>query len=338
MMKPGVIITNWVHPEVIEFLRQDCEVKANSTHNPWSREEILSYAKEAEAIMVFMSDGIDEDFLRACPQLKVIAGALKGYDNFDVDACTRHGVWFTIVSDLLTVPTAELAIGLLIGLTRHILEGDRFIRSGRFRGWSPRFYGTGMANHTLGIIGMGAVGQAIAERLVGFKMKTIYSDSILLAKEKEEVLKVAYVCLKDLLKNSDFVILTVPLYPDTKHLINESTLAQMKPGSFLINICRGSVVDEKAVANSLATGHLAGYAADVFEMEDWARIERPDNIPPALLDNAKHTLFTPHLGSAVDHARREIAMEAAQNILQALSGKIPQGAINQPLPCREQLI
>lgn len=327
MMKPHVVITNQVHPEVIEFLSQYCEVKANSSPNPWSREEILSYTKEAEAIMVFMSDSINEDFLKECPKLKIIAGALKGYNNFDVGACTRHGIWFTIVPDLLTVPTAELAIGLLIGLTRRIVEADRFIRSGKFKGWAPRFYGVGLANRTVGIVGMGAVGQAIAETMIGFKTKIIYYDLIRLTKEKEEALKATYVCLEELLKNSDFVILAVPLNAGTKHMINNTTLAQMKQGSFLINIGRGSVVDEKAVANSIAIGHLAGYAADVFEMEDGGDI---GHIPQAFLEDVEHTLFTPHLGSAVNDIRREIAMRAAQNILQALNGKIPQDAINQP--------
>lgn len=166
-MKPKVILTHRVHPEVIEFLAEHCEVIPNPTHETLARDEILRRAKDAEAIMTFMPDRVDEAFLRACPQLHVVGCALKGYDNYDVDACTRHGVWITNVPDLLTIPTAELTIGLLIGLTRNVLAGDRFVRSGQFNGWRPALYGSGLTGKTLGIIGMGAVGQAIAQRLIG---------------------------------------------------------------------------------------------------------------------------------------------------------------------------
>jgi len=330
LIKYRVVITHWVHPEVIEFLSQSCEVIPNTTRDTLPREEILKRARDAHAIMAFMPDTVDEDFLSRCPELKIVACALKGYDNFDVGACTRHGVLLTIVPDLLTIPTAELTIGLLIGLTRRILESDCFIRSGKFKGWRPELYGTGLAGHTLGIIGMGAVGQAVARRLTGYEMNVVYSDPVPIAKEKEEAYGLTRVSFEDLLACSDFVVPMVPLKPKTMHLINATTIARMKPCSFLINICRGSVVDEQAVVDALASGHLAGYAADVFEMEDWARPNRPRSIPQALLDNVSQTFFTPHLGSAVDNVRREIAMEAARNILQALDNRTPQGAVNKP--------
>jgi phosphonate dehydrogenase len=162
-------------------------------------------------------------------------------------------------------------------------------------------------------------------------MKVLYEDIVPLPKEKEEAWGLRPVSLEDLLAKSDFVMPLVPLKPDTFHLINSRTIARMKPGSYLINICRGSVVDEEAVAQALASGHLAGYAADVFEMEDWARVDRPRSIPRALLDDTDHTFFTPHLGSAVDEIRREIALEAARHILQALNGEKPDGAVNSPV-------
>lgn len=330
MAKPQVVITHWVHTEVIDLLRKRCEVIPNTTRETFSRAEILRRAKEAEAIMVFMPDSVDEDFLSACPNLRIVSAALKGYDNFDVDACTRHGVWFSIVPDLLTAPTAELTIALLLGITRHLLEGDRFIRSGGFSGWRPLLYGTGLMGRTAGIVGMGALGQAISERLLGFRMKVIYHDPVRLPREREEAYQLTRVSLEELFAGSDFVVLAVPLKPDTLHLINKQAIAKMKGGSFLINTCRGSVVDEQAVAEAVASGHLAGYAADVFEMEDWARTDRPHHISPALLENTVQTLFTPHLGSAVDDIRRGIALEAAYNIIEALNGQRPKGAINSP--------
>ncbi|HQS81388.1 MAG TPA: phosphonate dehydrogenase [Thiobacillus sp.] len=329
-MKPKVILTHRVHPEVIELLAEHCEVIPNPTHETLARDEILRRAKDAEAIMTFMPDRVDEAFLRACPRLRVVGCALKGYDNYDVEACTRHGVWITNVPDLLTIPTAELTIGLLIGLTRNVLAGDRFVRSGQFNGWRPALYGSGLTGKTLGIIGMGAVGQAIAQRLIGYEMRVLYTDPVALPKEKEEQWSLDRVELSALLAASDFVVPMVPYRDETLHMIDSSALARMKTGAYLINTCRGSVVDEQAVVEALASGRLAGYAADVFEMEEWARPHRPHVIPQALLDDSERTLFTPHIGSAVDAVRIEIELEAARNILQALRGEIPQGAINRP--------
>jgi phosphonate dehydrogenase len=328
--KPIVVITHWVHPEVIDFLSQDYAVIPNLTRETLPRAEILRRAREAQALMAFMPDYIDEAFLEACPNLKVIAAALKGYDNFDVAACTRRGVWLTIVPDLLTIPTAELALALLLGLTRHLREGDRLIRSGQFQGWRPILYGTGLTGKTLGIVGMGSVGKALAQRLAGFEMKLLYTDQKPLASEQAEKLGVEFVDFEVLLRRSDIVVPLLPLTPQTLHLFNAQTIAKMKPEALLINVGRGSVVDEAAVAVALEAGKLAGYAADVFEMEDWARADRPRQLHPVLIENEARTFFTPHLGSAIEEVRREIALEAARNIRQALQGEVPQGAVNRP--------
>jgi len=328
-MNHRVVITSWVHQEVIQLLEQSCEVIPNNEREPLPHEEILRRTQDAHALMVFMTDSIDDDFLGACPNLKIVAAALKGYDNFDVESCTQRGVWFTIVPDLLTIPTAELAVGLLIGLTRKTLDGDHFIRTGQFKGWRPKLYGTGLACRCLGIVGMGALGQAVAKRLAGFDMDLLYTDKLPLAEDAERAWVLSRVSLDSLLGRSDFVLLSVPLTADTFHLVDEKALAKMKPGSFLVNVGRGSVVDEQAVASALQSGHLAGYAADVFEFEDWVRKDRPTCIPPSLTETSD-TFFTPHLGSAVDDARRKIALEAARNILQAFEGTRPDCAINRP--------
>ena len=330
-MKPKVVITQWVHPEVIELLSKDCEVFTNPTRSPLEPFEIMRRAKDADAIMTFMPDSVDEKFLNACPKLQVIGCALKGYDNYDIDACTRRGVWVTIVPDLLTIPTAELTIGLMIGLTRNIRAGDSTVRSGAFKGWRPELYGMGLTGKKLGIIGMGAVGQAIVERLSGFHMRIVYSDPRPLSKDREAELQATYVKYEDLLRDSDIIIPMVPMSTNTFHMIDASAIASMKRGAYLINTGRGSVVDEQAISAALARGHLAGYAADVFELEEWMRSDRPNCIPQELLDNYNQTLFTPHLGSAVDEVRLAIELEAARNILQALAGKTPEGAVNQPM-------
>jgi len=325
-----VVITHWVHDEVFELLSGACEVLQNRTRLTLPRQAVLEMSKEAHAIMVFMPDSIDEEFLTACPHLKIVAAALKGFDNFDVQACTRRGVWFSIVPDLLTVPTAELALGLLLGLTRRMLEGDRLIRTGEFAGWRPHLYGTGISGGTCRIIGLGAVGRALARRLKGFDVNVLYHDVLPLSASDEAELGVKRASFEDLLRNSDFVFPLTPLRPATLHLIDRKTLLLMKKGAFLINVCRGSVVNEKDVAEALESEQIAGYAADVFEMEDWARTDRPSSISSGLTQKAEKTFFTPHIGSAVDSVRREIAMEAARNILQALNGEVPQGAVNRP--------
>lgn len=330
-MKPKVVLTHWVHPEIIDYLQSVAEVIPNITYDTLPRAEILDRAKNADALMAFMPDSIDETFLDACPKLKIVGAALKGYDNFDVDACTRRGIWFSIVPDLLTVPTAELTIGLLLGLTRHLIEGDRRIRESGFRGWRPELYGMGLTGRTLGIIGMGAVGRAIAKRLSSFDMQLVYCDNIALTREQEQAWNARQVSLEELLCSSDFVVPMLPMTPQTLHLLDANTIGQMPRGSYLINACRGSVVDEQAVVDALRSGQLAGYAADVFEMEEWIRADRPTDIPHDLLANTAQTFFTPHLGSAVDTVRLEIERQAASNIVQVLTGQRPTGAINNPI-------
>lgn len=328
--RPRVLVTHWVHQSVMEFLQQHFEVDANPTRGTWSRAEVLRRAKGCDAIMVFMPDCIDQDFLNECRSLRIVAAALKGPDNFDIDACTRQGIWFTLVPDLLTVPTAELGVALLLGLTRRVLEGDDHVRSGQFNGWRPELYGRGLAGRTVGIIGMGAVGRALAERLSAFGLRFIYTDPVEAA--LPETITAKRIPLADVIAQSDFLFPLTHLMPETYHLINASTLAAMPRGAFLVNIGRGSLVDEAAVAASLASGQLAGYAADVFEMEDWALSGRPRDVFPGLLEDRCRTLFTPHIGSAVDEVREAIAMEAACNIVDVFEGRRPRGARNEIIP------
>lgn len=329
MSTPTIVLTHWVHPEVIDHLSPHGELILNQTRETLSGEELMNRMRQAHAMMAFMPDCVDDAFLRQCPRLKVIGGALKGYDNFDVAACTRHGVWFTMVPDLLTLPTAELAIGLMLALARNIGPGDRWIRSGRFKGWQPLFYGSGLSGARVGLLGMGRVGQTLARMLTGFNAEVRYFDPKTLSATREKDLGVRSAAMEKVLAMSDYLICAAPLNPETRHLLDAPAIAGMKRGSLLINIGRGSSVDEAAVAAALQSGHLAGYAADVFEMEDWALKDRPRTIHPDLLAQKDKTVLTPHLGSAVDAIRKEIALEAARNIIQALEGRIPAGAVNR---------
>jgi len=325
-MKPCVVVTQRIHPEIRDMLAAEADVIANEATDPWPRPRLLELARDADALMVFMPDSMDEEFLAACPRLKIVAAALKGADNFAIEACTRRGVWFTLVPDLLTEPTAELALALMLALARNVLAGDRHVRGGGFHGWRPMLYGTGLAGTTAGIVGFGRVGRALTRMLKGFDCRLLFSDR----RDQPPESGAAAASFEQLVAASDFVLPLVPLTPDTFHMFRRETLAQMKRGAFLINVCRGSVVDEEAVADALESGRLAGYAADTFEMEDWARADRPREVSPRLLESDR-TLFTPHLGSAVASVRKEIERAAASNILQALRGERPPGAINDPL-------
>jgi phosphonate dehydrogenase len=331
MKAPRIAISNWVHDAVNARLRSIGEVDANGSRTPWSAAELAAHAAEADALLAFMPDRVDAPFLKACPRLKVVACALKGFDNFDVEACTDAGVWVTIAPDLLTNPTAELAVGLAIALARRLREGDALMRAGTFNGWRPVCYGKGLDQSVVGIVGMGAVGRAIAARLAGFGCRILGVDpgrnvpDGVIAADRDVALTA-----------SDYLILAVPLTASTFHLIGREALKRLKPGALMINIGRGSVVDEAAVADALDAGALSGYAADVFEMEDWALDSRPRAIDARLLAHPA-TVFTPHLGSAVDRVRLEIAMQAADDIAAVLTGRRPRYAINEPSAGRSSL-
>jgi phosphonate dehydrogenase len=328
-MAPKIVITNRVHEDVVNLLRTKCRVTMNSNLEPWSCQELTEQSRDATAMIAFMTDCIEPDFLAQCPNLRIIASVLKGFDNFDLDACTRKGVWLTVVSDHLTAPTAELTIGLMIAMSRHIVQGDAYVRRD-YPGWRPIFYGHGLENSTVGILGMGAIGQAVARRLRAFDCRILYFDERPISPRQAASLGVRFSFFNELLRSTDFLVITLPLTERSKHLINRDAITEMKTGSYLINPARGSIVDEHAVAEAITTGKLAGYAADVFEMEDWARKDRPSSIPAPLLADRDHTILTPHLGSADWRARYAAEMQMAHSIIDYIAGRVPRGALNNP--------
>jgi phosphonate dehydrogenase len=320
--RPLTIATHVVHADTIALLCTRCEVDV--CERPPPPEVLAARAAHASALLVFMPDRVDIRLLDACPELRIVAGAFKGADNIDVEACTARGVWVTVVRDLLSPPTAELAVGLIIAVARRIREGDAAVRRGQFGGWRPALYGTGLEGKAVGIVGMGSLGRAIAHRLSGFGCRLAYADPGVAEAEG-----LAPRALEELLCESHVVVLAVPLTPATHELINAERLALMPPGAVLVNVGRGSTVEEQAVVAALDSGRLAGYGADVFAMEDRSRAEAPAAISQALLDHPRN-VFTPHLGSAVAEVRRDIEMRAAESILQALDDEEPAGAINSP--------
>lgn len=317
-----VVITNRAFDGTYSYLQNYVDIVENKSIDPWSRKELISHAGDAHAILAFMTDCCDEALLDACPNLELIACALKGFDNFDVDLCAERGVAVTAVPDLLTEPTAELAVLLALALGRRLREADKEVRSGAFVGWRPTLYGCGLSGSTVGIYGAGAVGMAVAERVKVFSPKRIiYVDPKTQqhAAFPEDIMERAD-SIADLLQTSDFLFLCTPLNSSSYHAINSSTIAQAKPGLKLVNISRGSCVDEKSVADALELGALGGYAADVFEFEDWMLADRPKEIEPRLLAHPK-TIFSPHLGSAVMSTRQDIELAAADEIIRWIKGE-----------------
>lgn len=329
--RPKIVVTHRIHADVAEELQQLGDVVLNETNKTLPRAEVLRRCRDADAMIVFMPDMIDEAFLAECPRLRIVSAALKGFDNFDVEACSRRGVWFTIVPDLLSEPTAELAVALLLSVTRFVRVGDREIREGRFTGWQPRWYGRSLTAGTAGLIGFGQVGRALAAKLTALGAKVCYFDKRRLSANDETASSLNHRPLEELLATSDFIFPLLPLTSATHHLLDARALAAMQPRSYLVNCGRGTLVDENAVAGALRSGQLAGYAADVFEMEDWARADRPRVIAPELLATDLNTTFTPHLGSAVMEVRRQIEREAVRRIAEWAVGERPRHAINSVL-------
>lgn len=313
-MMPKIVVTQPIHEEVLARLMQVGEVVMNPGPEPWSEAELHRHLKDADAMMAFMSDWVDQRTLLHAPRLKTIACALKGYDNFDLRACAQAGVTVTFVPDLLTEPTAELAIGLAIAAGRNVLQGDAATRAG-YSGWRPALYGTGLHGSVVSVIGLGKVGQAILARLAGFGCARLLGVDPNVRLDQVEM-----VTLDEAFSTSDFVFLAVPLVSGTRHLVDSRLLQLSKKGQILVNVGRGSVVDERAVVDALANEQLGAYAADVYEMEDWLLPDRPREIHPGLINNPR-TVLTPHIGSAVRRVRFEIEMRAAENLVRSLRGE-----------------
>ena len=308
-----VLATHPIHPDAAALLRSaglELITPSKDDTLPLPLPSIQALASRCGAMIAFMPDTVNEDFIESCPHLKVVAGALRGPDNFNIPCLTKNGIYFTRCGDLLTNPTAELGVGLAIGLGRNVLQGDSRVRSGAFASWRPELFGAGLDGASIGILGLGAVGRALVPRLAGFGVsKILYLDTpsemqggcaawcASLPPHLSTLLHPAP-NLHSLLASSDVVFPLTPLSPSTRHLINRQALAAARPHTLLVNVGRGGCVDEGAVAEALEGGGLGGYAADVFELEDWAVEGRRRDIPLALRRHP-HTLFTPHLGSAV---------------------------------------
>jgi glyoxylate reductase len=287
------------------------------------RERLLKRCEGVEGILCLLTDRIDREVMvRAGPKLKVISVMAAGYDNVDLSEATRRGIVVGNTPGVLTEAAADLTWALILAVSRKIVEGDRLMRSGRFTGWAPMLLlGADFSGRTLGVVGMGRIGKAVAKRALGFGMHVIYFDSERLEPALEQELHVQYVLLHELIAKADFVCLHCPLTNETRHLIGARELSMMKPGAYLINVSRGPVVDEQALVAALRQGRIAGAALDVYEQEP---------LLAAGLAELSNVILAPHLGSASLETRNKMAVMAARNLLAGISGRVPPYCVNPP--------
>ena len=318
--KPRVLVTREVFDETLAYLRQHCEVQANQDDVPYAPDALAAALTDTDGLMCCLTDRIDAALLASAPQLKAVANIAVGYNNIDVPACTARGVMATNTPGVLDDSTADLAWTLMLGTARRLTEVERRIRSGEWTGWRlKQWLGVDVHHATLGIVGMGRIGQAIARRAAGFDMKVIYHNRNRIAPELERKANATYVSFDELLAQSDFIVLQMPYTPQTHHLIGASQLAKMKPTAILINSTRGGVVDDAALIAALKNGTIRAAGLDVFENE-------PKLNPEFLvLDNV---VLAPHIGSSTEATRKAMAMLAAQNLVAVLRGEVPPNLLN----------
>ena len=318
--KPRVLVTREVFDETLEYLRQHCEVLDNQGDLPYVPEALGRALAACDGLMCSLTDRVDAALLAAAPGLKAVANIAVGYNNIDVPACTACGVMATNTPGVLDDSTADLAWTLMLGAARRITEVERRVRTGEWTGWRlKQWLGVDVHHATLGIIGMGRIGQAIARRAAGFDMKVIYHNRKPITPELERKANAAYVSFNELLTQSDFIVLQVPYSPATHHLIGAAQLAKMKPSAILINSTRGGVVDDAALVAALKNGAIRGAGLDVYENEPKLNPEF------LLLDNV---VLAPHVGSSTEATRKAMAMLAAKNLVAALKGETPPNLLN----------
>lgn len=322
MVKPKVYVTRQLFDEAIEILEEHADVEVyEGVDDAIPRELLLEKVADVEGLLSLLTERIDAEVMDAAEGLRVISNYAVGYNNIDVAAATERGIYVTNTPGILTDTTADAAFALLMAAARRIPEADRHIRArGWIHAWGPRmFIGTDVHGKTLGILGMGRIGSAIAKRAKGFDMKVIYHD-LYRREDLEEELGIDYKSREEVLREADFVSLHVPLTPETHHMIGAGELEAMKETAILINTSRGPVVDEEALYEALRDGAIAGAGLDVFEVE-------PINPGSPLLD-LDNIVLTPHLASGSVETRTKMATTAALNLVSVLQGKEPPNLVN----------
>jgi len=305
---------------LIERLAGHFDTRVNQADGSMSREDLLQAVADVDGLVSMLNERIDAELLDRAPLLKVVTNYAVGYNNIDTDAATGRGVMITNTPDVVTDATADLAWAILMGIARDVCLVDRYTRSGEWTEWRPeRFIAADITGTTLGIIGLGRIGQAMARRAAGFDMRVLYADTQRAALDVEARCRAEFMPLEELLKQSDFVTIHVPLNAQTHHLIDARALSLMKPTAYLVNAARGAIVDERALVEALRSGRIAGAALDVYENEP--------QLAEGLAD-LSNVILIPHLGANSRRTRDRMAAMTADNMIAALSGVMPPNLVN----------
>jgi len=316
-MKPIVTVTN-IFPQVaLDKLSSECDLKINRTS--LTKEELKQKVSGSDAVISYLTDRIDQDIIDRGTKLKIIANYGAGFNNIDVTYASERGIWVTNTPNVLHETTADLTWAMILGAARRIVSADRYTREGKFQGWGAKlFLGGDVHEKTLGIIGLGEIGRSVARRAIGFNMRTLYYQRNRLPKEEEKKLNAEHVTFEQILRESDFLTLHVPLTEETEYMIGNDEIALMKKTAYLIHTARGKIIDDYALVAALREGRLAGAALDVYEAE------------PELTEGMReldNLMILPHIGSASFETRDKMALLVADNILDALEGKIPRSLV-----------
>lgn len=319
MAKPKVLATRPLFPAAQEILNAACEAEYWTKPVRISKEELFKRIKDKEGLVCLLTEKVNLELLSAAPKLRIAANVAVGFDNIDVAACTKRGVVATNTPGVLDETTADFAWTLMMAVGRRLIEGDTLARSGNWKGWDlDQLVGTDVWGKTLGIVGFGRIGRAMARRALGFQMKVLYADAVRAPEAVEKELKAEYRGMASLLSEADFVSVHVPLLPETRGLFDAPRFSKMKPTAFLINTSRGPVVDEAALVQALESGKIAGAALDVFENEPF--------IHPGL--KRPNVVLAPHIASASIETRTKMACMAAENVVAMFKGQRPPNMLN----------
>ena len=322
--KPAVFVARRIFPDIVERLRAHAEVEETDSDEPLPPEQLIQRLQGKAGLFATGTECIDAALLDACPQLRAVCLMTVGYNNVDLAACTARGVRVSNAPDVLTETTADFGFALLMATARRMAESEHFLRAGKWTKWSyDMFAGSDIHGSTLGILGMGRIGQGIARRGAhGFGMKVVYHNRSRLSPELEAECRATYVGKEELLATADHVVLVVPYSPASHHTIGAAELALMKPTATLINIARGGIVDDAALAVALREGRIAAAGLDVFEGEP--------GVHPGLL-TVPNVVLTPHIASATVPTRRAMANLAADNLIAFFDGRGALTPVNTPV-------
>lgn len=319
-MKKKILVSREIFDDALEYLTNRFDVTANQEDKLYSPEELAQALYDKEGALITLTDRIDGALLGRCPKLKAVCNIAVGFNNIDLAACTQSKVMATNTPGVLDDTTADFTWALILATARRVTEAEAYIKAGLWQKWQlKQFLGRDVHHATLGIIGLGRIGQAVARRASGFEMSVLYHDARRAPEDVEASCRCRYVSRDELLQQSDIVTIHVPYSPETHHLIGAEEIAKMKKSAILINAARGGIVDDSALVEALQSGIIAGAGLDVFEGEP--------NLHPGFL-SLKNVVLAPHIASSSERTRRRMALMAAENLVAALEGKTPPNLLN----------